>query len=428
MFNARGHSRPINFLALVSAACLLLCGLASAAPSIREGKFREATISVPKAAIPGRYTVRAEEQNGRAAQEGFVVRTNWRQFHRLDMERFNQYETVLSPKNVKKLEAVWHYAVDNAGSPVVADGMVYVTSWGSGSVVVFAFDESTGKLIKRYSVSGTFAGPSPAVENGVIYFGGDDTMYAVDGRTGATLWTYTTGGLLTDFAPTVVDGIVFFGSRDSNVYALDTHTGAKLWSYFTGSGDGHYPPSSPAVVNGVVYVSALSSVFALDASTGAEVWVYDMGWGIYSSPAVASGVLYIGNGGEEVEALNTADGTLLWTHAVRGTVWSSPAVAYGMVYIGAEDYLVHALDANTGDEVWNFDAGFYVEASPAVANGVVYAVARGMSSYALDAKTGAVLWNRKNDAYSSPIVVNGRVFLVGPGRIQAFGLPRAAGR
>lgn len=474
MFNAQGRSQSINFLALVSAASLLLSGLTSAAPSMTlskksgppttrvlfsgggfdadrrvdvcfgvtcaaqlvtdsGGKFREATISVPKAAIPGRYAVRAyavraEEQNGRAAQEDFVVRTNWRQFHRLDMERFNPYETVLSPKNVKKLDAVWHYAVDNAGSPVVADGVVYVTSWGSGSVMVFAFDESTGKLIKSYSVSGTFAGPSPAVENGVIYFGGDDTMYAVDGRTGATLWTYTTGGLLTDLGPTVVDGTVFFGSRDYNVYALDARTGAKRWSYSTGSGNGYAAPSSPVVVDGVVYVSSLDSVFALEASTGAVVWIYDTGSDVDSSPAVANGVLYIGNGDGNIDALNTANGGLLWSYHVDGSVWSSPAVAYGMVYIGAEDYYVHALDANTGTEMWNFNAGFYVEASPAVANGVVYAVARGIALYALDAKTGAALWNNENYAYSSPIVVNGRVFVGGTKRIQAFGLPKAAGR
>jgi hypothetical protein len=38
MSNLQGRSQPINLLASVSLACLLLCGLASAAPSITLSK------------------------------------------------------------------------------------------------------------------------------------------------------------------------------------------------------------------------------------------------------------------------------------------------------------------------------------------------------------------------------------------------------
>jgi outer membrane protein assembly factor BamB len=42
------------------------------------------------------------------------------------------------------------------------------------------------------------------------------------------------------------------GSLDNNTYALNAYTGAKLWNYTTGG----YVDSSPAVVNGVVYVGS----------------------------------------------------------------------------------------------------------------------------------------------------------------------------
>ena len=56
--------------------------------------------------------------------------------------------------------------------------------------------------------------------------------------------------------------------------------------------------SSPAVANGVVYVGSLTDnkVYALNASTGAKLWSYTTGGAIYySSPAVANGVVYVGS-------------------------------------------------------------------------------------------------------------------------------------
>jgi PQQ-like domain len=36
-------------------------------------------------------------------------------------------------------------------------------------------------------------------------------------------------------------------------------------------------------------------VYALDANTGAELWSYTTGGAVYSSPAVANGMVYIGS-------------------------------------------------------------------------------------------------------------------------------------
>jgi outer membrane protein assembly factor BamB len=53
-------------------------------------------------------------------------------------------------------------------------------------------------------------------------------------------------------------------------------------------------------------------------------------------------------------------------------VYSSPAVAAGVVYIGSKDDYVYALDASTGDLLWGYKTGSSVYSSPAVAGGVVY--------------------------------------------------------
>jgi outer membrane protein assembly factor BamB len=88
----------------------------------------------------------------------------------------------------------------------------------------------------------------------------------------AKLWNYPTGTV--DSSPAVVNGMVYVGSSDGNLYALDASTGALLWSYTTGG----LFRSSPTVAKGVVYVGSWDhNVYALNASTGAKVWSYTTG-------------------------------------------------------------------------------------------------------------------------------------------------------
>ena len=55
-----------------------------------------------------------------------------------------------------------------------------------------------------------------------------------------------------DSSPAVVDGVVYVGSDDDHVYALDAASGQLRWRYQTGND----MDSSPAVVDGVVYVGS----------------------------------------------------------------------------------------------------------------------------------------------------------------------------
>jgi outer membrane protein assembly factor BamB len=96
-------------------------------------------------------------------------------------------------------------------------------------------------------------------------------------------WSYTTGSWV-DSSPAVVDGVLYIGSADGNLYALNANTGARLWRYTTG--DEVF--SSPAVVNGVVYFGSQGyHVYALNAETGALLWSCETSHWVSSSPAVA---------------------------------------------------------------------------------------------------------------------------------------------
>ena len=203
----------------------------------------------------------------------------------------------------------------------------------------------------------------------------------------------------------------------SNVSGIDV-----VWSFTTGSG----VYSSPAVADGVVYVGSQDvNVYALSAATGAKVWSFATGGPVQSSPAVADGVVYIGSADGNVYALSAATGATVWSFPTGNEVVSSPAIADRVVYIGSNDNNVYALSAATGAKAWSFPTGGPVVSSPAVADGVVYVGSGDGNVYALSADGGAELWSftTGDPVVSSPAVADGVVYIGSEdGNVYSFAL------
>ncbi len=202
-----------------------------------------------------------------------------------------------------------------------------------------------------------------------------------------------------------------------NVLSPSTVSGlTEIWSFPTAEGIF----SSPAVVNGVVYVGSYDdNLYALDASTGEKLWSFNTGDWVYASPAVVNGVVYVGSyyPAGALYALDASTGAELWSVPLEGGTRSSAVVSKGVVYVGASDGYLHAFDASTGEEIWRFYTGGS-DSSPAVSNGTVYvggnhyALPFYGTLWALDASTGAELWRFQAAYYvnSSPTVANRRVY------------------
>lgn len=178
-------------------------------------------------------------------------------------------------------------------------------------------------------------------------------------------------------------------------------------------------PSSPAVVNNMVYINATPWLYAYNFTTGALVWqIYQPG--NFSSPAVANGIVYDGGDGTNsvggLIAINASTGAVLW-HVANPSPTYVPTVANGVVYVGINDgnngpLSLNAFDANTGALLWSKAGGSLF--APAVDNGMVFSAGRDGTLYALDAATGALKWSYSPGSMSSaPAVGNGEVFVSG---------------
>jgi len=169
--------------------------------------------------------------------------------------------------------------------------------------------------------------------------------------------------------------------------------------------------SSPAVVDGMVYVSARDTVYALNAATGDGRWTNALrdGGTTYSPPAAADGVVYVSSDSGSVHALNAATGARKWTYGATARIGSVPLVTAGTVYF-ADAYRMFAMDPSTGAPRWDFDTfaaieypgGEYTVPSVAVADGTVYFSGRDGGNTDTSAKVYAVNVAAGTEKWTSP--------------------------
>jgi len=214
---------------------------------------------------------------------------------------------------------------------------------------------------------------------------------------------------------------------------LSTANVAQLTSFWkaptSSASSGIY--SSPLVSNGLVYVtSSDNKLYAFSALTGKQQWematgnYVNKGSPIYSSPSILNGVVYVGSNDGRVYAFNATKGQSVWVSLPTGSsVFSSPTVVNGILYIGSTDHKVYALDATNGKQLWAMPTGGEVYSSPAVINNVVYIGSDDSKLYAFNATTGSVLWTSPILSHfdSSPTVVDGVVYIGGSdSKVYAF--------
>ena len=227
-------------------------------------------------------------------------------------------------------------------------------------------------------------------------------------------------------SPAVVNGVVYIGSNDQHLYAISVATGQQVWRCeFAGA-----VTSSPAVDGETVYVGCNdSTVRAVAAANGQVRWTFHTNGPMHSSPAVDHGVLYIGCRDNNLYAIDTEIGTERWRFPAGDWFNSSAVVADGTVYIGCRDTNVYAVDSSTGQKRWSYTTGSSVDSSAAVLGETLWIGSDDHRLYALDAKTGSWIWDFDAGLgiVSSPLVADGVVY-VGCDDGNLYALDASTGR
>ena len=226
------------------------------------------------------------------------------------------------------------------------------------------------------------------------------------------IWSAATSGSIGLSSPAVVDGIVYVGSLGHELSAFDATTGTSIWTLDT------VDPveSSPAVAGGLVFVlTDTGELLAASASTGSIVWSQQVGaGGLIAPPTVDHGVLYQA-GDQTVNAYEASTGTLLWSDPIIGAVRSAVSVKNGRVFVATDE--VYSMDAATGAHLWAHLIRYdnFSESSPAVADKLLYVGSQNSATlFALTGGRGTISWQTMlggGNLDSTPTVAYGLVFV-----------------
>lgn len=346
------------------------------------------------------------------------------------MYRHDAANTAVGQSGPTDLNLRWNFKTGGSvvSSPSIADDIAY---FGSQDKHIYAVDAKDGRLIWKFATEARISS-SPAVVNGKVYTGTDDgTVYCLNAYNSDLLWATPAGGFVeANFAasvmlrssPTVVGGYVYVGALDNNTYCMNANTGTVEWTFGTGG----YITSSPAVVDGAVYVTSQEpdsgALYKLSASDGSQIWKKSLpyfptfmgGVDMHSSPTVADGMVFAASSTSAYYGINADTGDLIWTFkddVAEEFIICSPVYHNGMLYV-VNKFSIVALDAKTGDPQWSTFIGDELYVSPTYADGKLYIATDQRHLYVLNATDGGKLsfFTFNSNSWSSPSVYSGRVY------------------
>lgn len=364
-------------------------------------------------------------------------------------------ETQLTVDNAKGLKEQWRRKVDGfpAGSPVIANGVVYITATGG----TFAVDLATGHQLWKQSALATTS--SPAFADGFLYVHAANgaNLYKVDAKTGTTVWgpvpTYPDNPASDGTSSPIIAGDkvivghstfaeVATDARETafgGVEAFSTADGSRLWSYRTTEADENgamvWSTVAVDVAAKVVYATTgnnytvagpnSDAIHAINLDTGARLWVAQVrqgdAWTIFSpnfadpladtdfgaNPILAESqgkpIVAAGDKGAAFWAVSRETGKVVWSHpdlsanhtTSNGGVLNNGAYDGQYFYVVANEppskAFLHVLDAKDGADVRPPVAfDTLTWAAPSIANGVLF-VPVGSLLKVFNAKTGEEL-------------------------------------
>jgi len=310
---------------------------------------------------------------------------------------------------------VWSRALGNLIEfpAVVDDGFAYI---GNAVGTIHAISMRSGKFAWVHETPGSpRMASSPAVDGDeIVYHTMSGWVYVLDRTNGRVLWSWNAGSAI-ESSPIVVNGIDYFGDAGGKMYALDLRTRRLKWSRYLGA----KITSSAAIAGGRLFIGDYASrLWALSPATGSTRWVGQVNGKIYGTPAVSHGRVFVPSVADSLTAFTTS-GRYLWRVTAGYYVYSSPAVADGVVCFGSYDGWFYGVSAATGRIRWRVPTGGAISGAAVIVDGVAYVGSLSHRIIGVDARTGRRLLTFPHGEFV-PVSGNGmRLLFHGFSRIYA---------
>lgn len=183
---------------------------------------------------------------------------------------------------------------------------------------------------------------------------------------------------------------------------------------------------SPAVGHGQVFVGDdLGQLTAYRMKDGKKGWTFHTGKRIVGGPAVKDETVVVGSADGHIYGLNAATGELRWKVAAAGPVLGAITIDGDKAYVGASDGTFRAIQIQTGEVVWSYTGvKGYVECQPLIDGDNVVFGAWDNTLYALNKHTGKEVWKwtggltrmHFSPAAVWPVAAHRKIFIADPKR------------
>lgn len=245
-----------------------------------------------------------------------------------------------------------------ASSPIVWGDLLILTFDGFDVQYVAALDKRSGQTVWKRDRNISYGSDNGDIKKAyatpqVIDVGGQPQLVdpsagasmAYDPRTGEELWRVQCGGMNVSVRPVASQGVVYLTTADGGFKMFATRLDGRgdvtqshvLWKQSKG-----IPKySSPALVNGLLYMSAENGVLTcLQASDGEVVWQERVGGSFTASPLATPDRIYFFNeDGETFVVAAARTFQLLGRNKLDRGFMASPAVAGNSLILRSTEHL-----------------------------------------------------------------------------------------
>jgi len=243
-----------------------------------------------------------------------------------------------------------------------------------------------------------------------MYRGGPEHAGQLPGPPPATApriaWRFDTGGEVYS-SPAITNGILYVASKDGLLFALDAHSGTERWRFRISE---YVTRSSPAVINGTVYIGGGFGFHALDAITGQPRWSVPIQYAGQASPTVANGTVLVTSQEGWIYALDATTGETVWRTSTDGLVFGAPAIIGDQVIYATDTGVVNTVELETGRLIWRATVAGAIFASPVASQSSVVVTTQAGTLVAFNRADGSQQWSFAHGgseaaALSDPLVV-----------------------
>ncbi len=304
--------------------------------------------------------------------------------------------------------------------PSYCQGDLYVNTFKGRT---YAIDATNGKVLWISQGQGPKPSTPAIAGDRVIVSSTSGTVTALARSNGAKLWQLDLPGAKVESSPVVIGNTAYFGATDGRLFAVNTANGHVKWAYNTGGRIN----SSPSILGNKIFITTYAgSILSLNRLNGHRNWItyikrdFAQYESFYASASTDGTRLYTISRAGKVVAVRVSDGSVVWTHNLNTTGYSTPAIANGIVYVGDFNGLIHAYRASDGTQLWQTYIGGRILAPGVIVGPLVFFSNLETKTFGLRRSDGKIVWHVAMGKYQPGIATDRHYYFTLNGLLVAY--------